>query len=59
MERACARGDQSTADVSRRIALQKTDAQLAAIADFTIDNGSDLESAQAEAKRVYDVVMAQ
>lgn len=45
--------------MSRRIALQKTDAQLAAIADFTIDNGSDLESAQAEAKRVYDAVMAQ
>ena len=59
MERACARGNQSTADVSRRIALQKTDAQLAAIADFTINNGSDLESAQAEVKRVYDAVMAQ
>ena len=59
MERACTRGNQSTADVSRRIALQKTDAQLAAIADFTIDNGSDLESAQAEVKRVYDAVMAQ
>ena len=45
--------------MSRRIALQKTDAQLAAIADFTIDNDSDLESAQVEVKRVYDAVMAQ
>ena len=45
--------------MSRPYRFAETDAQLAAIADFTIDNGSDLESAQAEVKRVYDAVMAQ
>ena len=59
MERACARGEQSAADVSRRIALQQTDAQLSAVADFTIDNGGSVDQAKAEVKRVYDALMAQ
>lgn len=56
MDRACARGKQTAADVSRRIALQQTDAQLSELADFTINNGGDLESAKAEVKRVYDAL---
>lgn len=59
MDRACARGEQSTADVSRRIALQQTDAQLSALADYTIDNGGGIEEAKAEVKRVYDALMAE
>ena len=58
MDRACARGEQSVADVSRRIALQRTDAQLSALADYTIDNGGDLEAAKAEVKSVYSSVLA-
>lgn len=59
MDRACARGQQSTADVSRRIALQQTDAQLSAVADFTIDNGGGIDQAKAEVKRVYDALAAE
>lgn len=59
MDRACARGEQSAADVSRRIALQQTDAQLSAVADFTIDNGGSIDQAKAEVKRVYDALVAE
>ena len=57
MDRACARGEQSVADVGRRIALQRTDAQLSALADYTIDNGGDLEAAKAKVGRVYDALV--
>lgn len=59
LARACARGCQCEQDVRNRMALQPTDEQRAAIADYVIDNSGTLGEAQAEVQRVWEALTNQ
>lgn len=57
IERACARGEQSEADVRARIARQATDEQRESIADYVIENASTLDDVRAAVARVWSALV--
>lgn len=53
LARACARGNQSEADVRARMAQQPSDEQREAIADYVIDNSGSIEQARHAVETVW------
>lgn len=53
LARACARGNQSEADVRARMAQQPSDEQREAIADYVIDNRGSIEQARHAVETVW------
>lgn len=54
--RAVERGEQTEADVRARIALQLTDEEREAVADYVIHNDGSLESTQAQVQEVWQAL---
>ncbi|WP_294440276.1 dephospho-CoA kinase [uncultured Slackia sp.] len=54
--RAVERGEQTEADVKARIALQLTDEEREAVADYVIHNDGSLESTQAQVQEVWQAL---
>lgn len=57
IERACARGEQSEADVRARIARQATDEQRESIADYVVENVSTLDDVRAAVAQAWSVLV--
>jgi len=55
-ERVMSRGNISRDDFMKRIALQWTDEDKEHMADFTIQNNSDLKSLEKESKKIFDSI---
>ncbi len=54
--RAVARGEQSEEDVRARMALQPTDQEREAIADYVIRNDGSIENVRAQVKRIWELL---
>ena len=54
--RAVARGEQTEEDVRARMAIQLTDEQREAVADYVIRNDGSLEEAQTQVQEVWQAL---